>query len=88
MSPTQVSILRWVSVAVHLFQVMSLIEPLVVVAFIALFLQQRDARRAASIRSSDRSSVLSSDDPSEPRKSDDVYKGDITSTEPELVQIR
>ena len=84
----RVSILRWVSLTTHFFRVTSLIESSVAVAFLALFLQQRDTRRAASIRSSDRSSVLSSDDPSEPRKSDDVYKGDITSTQPELVQIR
>jgi len=64
---------------------------LVCVAFLALYLQRRDRRRDAALRESERASVASVDDPSEPRKSDDAYKGvDVSAVaaEPVLVQVR
>ncbi|KAH8092630.1 MFS general substrate transporter [Cristinia sonorae] len=67
---------------------------LVCVAFLALYLQTRDEKRAAALRANDDDqSIVSRDNgSSEPRKSDDVYKGEVGSvtgsTVVEVVEVR
>ncbi|TCD64346.1 hypothetical protein EIP91_004215 [Steccherinum ochraceum] len=66
---------------------------LVGVAFTGMFLQRRDQRRAEKLRALEQSSIASNEDldPSEPRKSDDIYKAGnavtVSVSEPVLLQV-